>query len=124
MHIKPILWRDKRPHHINMPNICKRTIHGHDRACAELHFNICKETGTQLDKFRRQRVNNNNNNNNNSNMPKMFEKDKKCLLSQYFGETSDHIISTCLIFAKEQYTDMIERALNCTLTYVRKRGHS
>ena len=25
-------------------------IKGHDRVCAQLHFNICKETGVQLDK--------------------------------------------------------------------------
>ena len=25
-------------------------IKRHDRACAQLHFNICKETGVQLDK--------------------------------------------------------------------------
>ena len=25
-------------------------MHRHDRVCAQLHFNICKETGVQLDK--------------------------------------------------------------------------
>jgi len=25
-------------------------IKSHDKACAEIHFNICKETGVQLDK--------------------------------------------------------------------------
>ena len=34
-----------------MPNIAKGTIrNGHDRACAQLHFNICKEVGVKLDK--------------------------------------------------------------------------
>ena len=28
----------------------KRYIKRHDRVCAQLHFNICKETGVQLDK--------------------------------------------------------------------------
>jgi len=32
-----------------MPNIGKRTIHKrHDRVCAQLHFNICKERGVKL----------------------------------------------------------------------------
>ena len=36
-----------------MPNTGKRTVHKrHDRVCA-LHFNICKETGVQLDKKHR-----------------------------------------------------------------------
>jgi len=34
-----------------MLNTGKRTVHKrHDRVCAQLHFNICKETGVQLDK--------------------------------------------------------------------------
>jgi len=34
-----------------MPNTGKRTVHKrHDRVCAQLHFNIRKETGVQLDK--------------------------------------------------------------------------
>jgi hypothetical protein len=34
-----------------MPHIGKRTVHiRHDRVCAQLHFNICKETRLQLDK--------------------------------------------------------------------------
>ena len=32
----------------------KRTVHKkHDRVCAQIHFNICKETGVQLDKKHR-----------------------------------------------------------------------
>ena len=30
--------------------INKKTYNRHDRVCAQLHFNICKETGVQLDK--------------------------------------------------------------------------
>ena len=34
-----------------MPYTGKRTVHKKaDRVCAQLHFNICKETGVQLDK--------------------------------------------------------------------------
>ena len=34
-----------------MPYTGKRTVHKrHDRVCAQLHFNICKKTGVQLDK--------------------------------------------------------------------------
>ena len=34
-----------------MPNTGKRRVHKrHDRVRAQLHFNICKETGVQLDK--------------------------------------------------------------------------
>jgi hypothetical protein len=34
-----------------MPHTGKRTVHKkHDSVCAQLHFNICKETGVQLDK--------------------------------------------------------------------------
>ena len=34
-----------------MPNLAKEQyIKRHDRVCAQLHFNICKETGVQLDK--------------------------------------------------------------------------
>jgi hypothetical protein len=34
-----------------MPNTGKRTVYKkHDRVCAQIHFNICKETGVQLDK--------------------------------------------------------------------------
>ena len=32
------------------------------------------------------------------------ETDSKCRLCQQFEETTDHIISACLILAKEQYT--------------------
>ena len=33
-----------------MPNTSKRTVYKrHDRVCAQLHFNICKETGVQFD---------------------------------------------------------------------------
>ena len=36
-----------------MPNTGKRTVHKrHDRVSAQLHFNICQETGLQLDKKR------------------------------------------------------------------------
>ena len=34
-----------------MPYTGKRTVHKkHDRVCAQLHCNICKETGVELDK--------------------------------------------------------------------------
>ena len=34
-----------------MHNLAKEQyIKGHDRVCAQLHFNICKETGVQMDK--------------------------------------------------------------------------
>jgi len=34
-----------------MPNAGERTVHKrHDKFCAQLHFNICKETGVQMDK--------------------------------------------------------------------------
>ena len=37
------------------------------------------------------------------------ETDSKCRLCQQFDKTADHIISACLILAKEQYIkDMIE----------------
>jgi hypothetical protein len=36
--------------HISMPNTDKKQyIKKHDREGAQLHFNICKETGVQLD---------------------------------------------------------------------------
>jgi hypothetical protein len=36
---------------VSMPHTGKRTAHEkHDRVCAQLHYNICKETGVQLDK--------------------------------------------------------------------------
>ena len=36
---------------IIITNTGKRTVHKkHDRVCAQLRFNICKETGVQLDK--------------------------------------------------------------------------
>jgi hypothetical protein len=34
---------------IMMPNVGKRTTHRHDRVCAQLQFNMCKETGVILD---------------------------------------------------------------------------
>ena len=37
-----------------MPNTGKKQyIKRHDRVCEQLHFNICKETGVQLDKKHR-----------------------------------------------------------------------
>jgi len=44
------IQQDNRPHFISMPNIGKRTIQKEtDTVCAQLHFNICKETGVKLD---------------------------------------------------------------------------
>jgi len=37
-----------------VPNNGKKTVHKkHDRVCAQLHVNICKETAVQLDKKHR-----------------------------------------------------------------------
>jgi hypothetical protein len=53
------------------------------------------------------RVNNNSNNNNNNNNSNNNDDNNnnynKCRLCQQFDETAEHIISACLIVAKEQH---------------------
>ena len=51
------------------------------------------------------------------------ETDSKCRLCQQFDETIDHIISTCPILAKEQYTKRHD-VPNYTSTYARKQGYN
>jgi hypothetical protein len=65
--------------------------------------------------------------NNKNNITKILntETDSKCRQCQQFDETIDHIISACLVLAKEQYIkDTIECVHNYTSTYVRKQGYS
>ena len=42
--VSTVRW-DNRPHYISKITILKR----HDRVCAQLQFNICKEIGVKLD---------------------------------------------------------------------------
>ena len=40
---------DDTLNHTSMPNNSKKTINRHDRMCAQLHFNTCKEIRVKLD---------------------------------------------------------------------------
>jgi hypothetical protein len=51
----------------------------------------------------------NNNNNDNNNDILHAEKDSKCRLCHQFEETVDHIMSVCLVLAKEQYIKQHDR---------------
>jgi len=51
-------------------------------------------------------------------------RDNKSRILQKLDERINHIISACLMLAKEQYVKLCYRVcvLKCTLTYARKQG--